>query len=340
MSVLCFKIDSLANGELSFGIEQPAMTLQLETVAQDGSVSSSSVDMSCLAVSLRHDVECITEPVAQYFDVGINIFDGDGSTLAAPVKLTFALATPESSQEKTFSINFGADGQGGVSVSYPYTMFIPHSSEERGFDYFRDESVWFGTFNVHYAVPLSNGCVIDTWTTEDPDHPGSNSYGIVHAKFYGPKAASPRMVTFRSNNTDTVVTKTLTQGNTDTVPAEESVFPYPTANTRLYYGELAPTAVALTSTAYVSPYLGVSLKLSDNTVVMAAPANSAAWWPNEISHAEIDTTLSNGDTAVADLDCLAGYVSTEFARQDEAIAELTARIDELRDLLFDRTRLQ
>ena len=293
------------------------------------------IDLTGVVTGQKQVVECVTEPVAQSFDVGINIFDGDGSTLASPVKMTFNLATPESSQEKTFNIRFGADGQGGVSVCYPYNVFVPTSMAERTFDYFRDTSIWLiGGYNTHYTVPLSNGCIVDTWTTEDPDYPGNSAYGVVHAKLYGPKAEAPRLVTL-TNGTDEVVRDTVVPDHYVTVSfsgSNRSVYPYPTANTRLYLGESAATPVALSSTLYTSPYLTLKAATFGNSSVrLVAPASSSAWWPYEIVSADITTTLSTGQVITADLSCLVGFISYAFAREDDEIAQINTTLAGIQD---------
>ena len=216
-------------------------------------------------------------------------------------------------------------------MSFPYSAFVPTSMETRTFDYFRDTTIWRNSDTAHYAVPLSNGCTVDTWVTEDPEHTGN--YGIIHAKLYGPKAEAPRMITLMSDGADTVVQKLITQGDTATESYynEGNVFPYPSHNTKLYYGEPTATPVVLSSTPYVSPYLGVTVALNGSDVVMEAPADAAAWWPRELAGASVTTALSNGSSATADLACLVGYVSTEFAREDDEIAQINTALAGIQD---------
>lgn len=311
---------------------------RLTSTKSDGTVTTQ--DVPCLGVMIDERVgalglssvaACEMEPVAQTFEIGINIFYADGSTLASPVKLTFLLATPESAQEKTFSVNFGADGRGGVSICYPYDVFVPTSMETRTSDYFMDATIWRGAYGTHYAVPLSNGCVVDTWLTQDTEHAGN--YGIVHARLYGPKAESPRMITLMNDGTSTVVTEMIAQAESATAAyySDGYVYPYPSGNTRLYRGQTAAEPVALSSAPYVSPYLSVTVALAGSDVIMDAPADSAAWWPRELAGASITTELSNGASATADLACLVGYISTEFTREDDAIAQINNTLAQIKD---------
>lgn len=294
-----------------------------------------------------HTLETLQTPQTKEYEIAFNVFDGDGSTLATPIKVNF-LVEATGSVIKTVGINFGADGPGGCSINYPYSTVNPTSLNNRSGDYFRDQKVWMSpnTYATHFIQTLKDGATVDIWLETDPDYPNSYSQKLVKLKLYGPKASAPKQFELLVDNVRQFITTTNLNENTSIdIPLSGSdmfIYDRRSKTTKLYSGEditnLSP--IELTTTLYTSDYLGFSIKKIETGIQIITLKQSVLGWPSSLTANLKITTNHNNNTinienvSLADLISwinsedanLKAYTDNQIIQIYEAIAELAALI--------------